>query len=133
MIRFTWPIVFLIIVAAAPGRGDDGRSRALAIAADVERIAGRGPLWPGFDPLRIPLAIYTGERTFLFRHPSPPEGFESVPDASPVAFVFAGRHPRVTANTSAEIGGVVTATLLADDLSAKVSTEGTRLLVRVAP
>jgi len=88
--------------------------RALQIAREVERLAGERSLWPGYDPLAIPLAIYDGERTFLFRHPSAPAGFTTVPDASPKALVHPGRHPAVVSNSSAEIGGTMTATLLAD-------------------
>ncbi|MEZ0472304.1 hypothetical protein [Luteimonas salinilitoris] len=77
--------------APADGSGP-AQERPLA-AADLEREvarlaaehAGEG-LWPGFDPLAVPLAVYDGKRTFLFRHPSPPEGFVPVPDTDPVAF-----------------------------------------------
>lgn len=88
--------------------------RALAVAREVERLATEKSFWPGFDPLVIPLAVFTGEQTYLFRHPSPPDGFTPVSGAQPPAFVFSGRHPAVTSNSSADIGGTVTATLLAD-------------------
>ena len=97
----------------APPAADTGR--AFAIAREVERIAVERTFWPGFDPLSVPLAIYSGGRTYLFRHPSPPEGFAPLPGAEPAVSVFEGRHPAMIANTSMEIGGVVTATLLADD------------------
>ena len=95
-----------------PLAADTGR--AFAIAREVERIAVERTFWPGFDPLSVPLAIYSGDRTYLFRHPSPPEGFAPLPGAGPAILVYDGRHPAVIANTSVEIGGVVTATLLAD-------------------
>ncbi len=84
--------------------------RALAIASEVERL-GTAPLWPGYEPLRIPLAIYTGSATFLFRHPAPPEGFVPAPGRG---HRWQGRHPAATSNSSADIGGTATATLLAD-------------------
>ena len=87
--------------------------RALAVEREVRSIAPDRVLWPRFDPLSIPLAVFTGERTYLFRHPSPPEDFAPLPD-TPAIFVFQGRHPAVTSNTNAEIGGVPTATLLID-------------------
>ncbi len=90
------------------------QGRALSVEREVERLAGRRVLWPGFDPLTIPLAVYTGERTYLFRHPSPPEGFSPVAGTQPGTFAIEGRHPSVTSNSSAEMGGTVTATLLAD-------------------
>lgn len=88
---------------------------AFALERAVQRVArahaGDGALWPGFDPAAVPLAVYDGERTVLFRHPSPPAGFRPDP-ADPAAFVYDGRHEAITANSSAEIGGVQTATVL---------------------
>ena len=75
--------------------------------------AGPDGLWPGFDPLAVPLAVYDGDRTYLFRHPSPPDGFDRVP-VEPGTYAYDGRHPAVTANTNAEVGGVGTATVLLD-------------------
>jgi len=77
------------------------------LAAATE--AGRADLWPGFDPNATPLAIYDGTRTWLFRHPQPPAGFAEV---SPGVWALTGRHLAVNANSSARIGGVMTATLM---------------------
>lgn len=85
---------------------------ALATAREVERIATTRSFWPGFDPLAIPLAIYDGKSTWLFRHPSPPSDFQPSSISSIRSDVRDGRHPAVTANSSADIGGVPTATLL---------------------
>ena len=68
---------------------------ALILAATV---------WPGFAMEKIPVAIYDGKRTTLHGHPSPP------PD-----FPYEGRHPLVDANSSVQIGGVETATVLSPD------------------
>ena len=84
------------------------------IGREVERIAKSRTFWPNFDPLAIPLATYDGKRTWLFRHPNPPPDFEGSPISSIRADIREGRHPAVTANSSAEIGGVMTATLLVD-------------------
>ena len=97
-------------------RGDDGP--AMALEREVERMsasrASGDALWPGFDPLTVPLAVYDGQRTFLFRHPAPPPGFVPVPMGLPATYALTGRHENITANTSADIGGVPTATLLLD-------------------
>ncbi|MDM7915603.1 MAG: hypothetical protein QUU85_10120, partial [Candidatus Eisenbacteria bacterium] len=82
---------------------------AASLEREVERIAaahggGDTALWPGFDPLAVPLAVYDGARTTLFRHPSPPPEFRSLPGSAPPASVFEGRYGAMTANTSAEIG-----------------------------
>lgn len=81
-----------------------------AIMAEADRLAARD-LWPGFNPTTIPVAIYNGEHTLLFRHSAPPEGFQPVPGREGM-WAYAGRHPKVTANTSAELGGLRTATLM---------------------
>jgi hypothetical protein len=81
-----------------------------AIAAGVDAL-GDVDLWPGFDPRAVPLAIFDGERTLLFGHPVPPEGFAPVP-GHPGVFALRGRHPAVTANGSANIAGHPTATVL---------------------
>ena len=96
----------------APARGSE--VAAFALERGVERVAAQaGPdaLWPGFDPLAVPLAVYDGYRTYLFRHPNPPEGFAPV-SGEPGVFAYDGRHEGVIANTSAEIGGVPTATVM---------------------
>ncbi len=85
--------------------------RAFSLAAEVVRLAARRSLWPGFEPRSIPLAVYDGERTHLFRHPDPPAGFVAVRPAGD-AHAYEGRHAAVAANTSADIGGTMTATLL---------------------
>ena len=90
------------------------RDLALAVEGEVKRIAARGSLWPGYDPLAVPLAVYTGGATFLFRHPAPPDGFTPVGGSSREAMEWPGRHPAATSNSSAELGGTVSATLLAD-------------------
>lgn len=88
---------------------------APAIARKVERIAAAQPLWPRFEPLTTPLAIFDGTQTYLFRHPAPPAGF--------TAGIFAGRFPAVTSNSSADIGGVTTATLRADAAGSATATQ----------
>jgi hypothetical protein len=110
-------IVFAVINAAfapphpahaqsSPGKRDD----PLALIAAADRMASQD-LWPGFDPRTIPVAIFDGERTFLFRHPAPPSGFSVLPGA-PGVLVMQGRAEELTANSSAMIGGVRTATLM---------------------
>jgi len=98
--------------SAAATAEDSKDERAFALVSEFDRLA-KDDLWPGFDPQSIPLAIFDGERTFLFRHPAPPQGFQPVAGRDEV-WVFDGRHPTVSANSSAEMGGIETATLLLD-------------------
>ena len=81
---------------------------AVAIARQYEIDASGKSLWPNFQPGQIPIAIFDGARTWLFRHPSPPPEFAPVADM-PGAFSSPGRYSAVTANTSATIAGVLTA------------------------
>jgi hypothetical protein len=85
----------------------------VAVEQELERIAGSGTpgqrFWPGFDPLAIPLALYDGQATWLFRHPHPPAEFGPGQGGARIAD---GRPETLRANTGAEIGGVPTATLL---------------------
>ena len=80
-----------------------------AIMGEVDRLA-KKPLWPGFDPRTTPVAIYDGTRTRFFHHPSPPT------EVTP---------PR--ANTSQELGGVLTATVIVD--RAKSLTEWAAIVI----
>lgn len=127
VLAICWTLVS-IGAGAVAGVAPDAE-RALAVAREVERVAGQRVLWPGYDPMGIPLAIFTGERTYLFRHPSPPQGFAPLSGAEPAAAVFEGRHPGVTSNSSTDMGGVMTATLLADGARA---TRGATELAAIA-
>lgn len=87
-----------------------------AVVAEVDRIAARTALWPGFDPRRVPVEIYDGQTTLLFRHPSPPAEFVSLSSRQGV-WAFAGHHETVTANAPAKLGGVWTATVMLNPAS----------------
>jgi hypothetical protein len=99
-------------VSVAVGQQRTGPTQAdpVAVMQEVDRLAA-GDLWPGFDPREVPVAIYDGERTYLFRHPAPPDGFEPLVD-HPGVWTYAGRHPSVTANRSIELGGALIATVM---------------------
>lgn len=57
-------------------------------------------LWPGWDPLQIPLVLHGGEVAFLIGHPSAPPGYEPAGEAHGRP-VFAGRPlPEMAANTA---------------------------------
>lgn len=107
------PLVLALALAQSPVPPPlPPRSLAFRIDEEVRKLASR-PLWPGFDPARVPLAIFDGEWTSLFRHPNPPPEFRVVPGL-PETAIAAGRHPLVRANTSVAIGEARTATLLLD-------------------
>ncbi len=99
---------------------------AFAIVAESDRLAA-ADLWPAFEPRTIPVAIYDGTRTLLFRHPSPPDGFLPVAGHDRVR-EYAGRHPAVIANSSVELGGVPTGTLIPASSGATARTRAGVLL-----
>ena len=68
-------------------------------------------LWPGFDPRLHPIAIYDGEKTLLLRHPNPPEGFTPLVGQERT-WALEGRHQAMRWNSTASIGGELTATLM---------------------
>ncbi len=82
-----------------------------AFVRALDEAAARG-VWPGFSPSGIPVALFDGEHTILLRHPSPPPEFSPMP-ARPGVLIAKGRHPAVTGNSTREIGGVRTATVIA--------------------
>jgi hypothetical protein len=110
-----------VIIAAAAllalhvlaDQGDDGLRQAVALTDEVRTLALGEAYWPGFDPAGVPLAIYDGKRTYLFRHPAPPAGFGEEAGT----YVWQGRHPSVVANSSAPIGEVTTATVMLESFS----------------
>lgn len=87
-----------------------------AVVSEVDRIASRTTLWPNFDPRRVPVEIYDGQTTLLFRHPAPPTEFVSLSSRRGV-WAFPGRHETVTANAPVKLGGVWTATVMIEPAS----------------
>ncbi len=116
--RFFLLSVALLSCATPRPAAQVAASPAFRLERDVAQVAaahlGADALWPGYDPLAIPLAVFDGDRTFLFRHPTPPDGFAPLPGVSPAGLVVVGRFAAMSANSSAEIGGVATATVLLD-------------------
>jgi hypothetical protein len=100
-------LTILIACLCQPHPAEAEVSEAFALERAVAELAAEAELWPGFDPLGTPLAVFDGTDTYLFRHPAPPEGFAEAGGA----YVFEGRHPAVVANSSAWIGDVATATV----------------------
>ena len=108
--RSIW-IAFILLVSSSShpaAQAAPANDFALRVAAAADSAAQRID-WPGFTPRSIPFALYDGAHTWLFGHP------ESLPEFTPLkegVARFDGRHPAVTANSSTDIGGVVTATVL---------------------
>ena len=97
--------------AQAPQAATQPPPDVFAFVRALDEAASRAA-WPGFDPSAIPVALFDGARTILLRHPSPPPEFSPLP-GRPGVLVAKGRHPAVTSNSTREIGGVRTATVIA--------------------
>lgn len=99
LLQRIWCLGFVAAAAivAPVSTGDSGIALARAVESEVLAIAGGPALWPGFDPRAIPLAVFTGTRTVLFRHPAPPAGFVPLAEAEGVHEAFhvfqRERHP----------------------------------------
>lgn len=98
-------------VTPAPAQPGAPPADAFAFVRALDE-AGARSVWPGFRPSDLPIALYDGEKTLLLRHPSPPPEFKPMPDR-PGVVVAPGRYPAVVSNSTREIGGVRTATVVA--------------------
>jgi len=113
------PLVLSILCAGLPAAAALGASPGIAPGLDldpVELVRSLDPramdgLWPGFDPSRLPIALFDGSRTWLLHHPAPPPEFARDPGRDGV-LVMDGQHPSVVANSGVEMGGVRTATFV---------------------
>jgi hypothetical protein len=106
--------VALVLAAFASVATDAGQAPERDVFAYVQALddAGARQVWPGFNPAEWPIALFDGQRTILLRHPSPPSGFAPLP-GQPGVLVTPGRHEAVVGNSTREIGGVRTATVIA--------------------
>ena len=101
----------LAVGLAATGAGEEGRIvDPFEVVAAFDEAA-KMELWPEFDATAFPIAIYDGERTLLMRHPNPPEEFLPV-DGHEGVWSSPGKHRAMRWNSTADIGGERTATLL---------------------
>lgn len=108
--RVNVALVLAALFISTPAPRRDARE-VFAVIDEVDRIAAAADLWPGFDPRRVPVEIYDGQTTLLFRHPNPPPEFVSLSSRRGV-WAFPGRHQTVTANAPAKLNGVWTATAM---------------------
>jgi hypothetical protein len=117
------------VVAAVETAG--GTRDAVAVAAEADRLAGQGELWPGFDPRQIPMLIYDGERTWLFHVSQPWTGFTAWPD-DPNIFVHPGLHSAVRANTATKVDEMWAAVLMLPTLDMESVTHVAAALIHEA-
>lgn len=127
-------LLCLVLLTHAPPSAAQGEPRAVdvyAVVAEIDRVGASGVLWPGFDPRRVPLALFNGRNTYLFRHPNPPPEFVSLSSRQGV-YAFSGRHESVTANAPAKLGGVLTATAMLAPAARRTVREHAALVIHEA-
>ncbi len=94
------------------------------LAREIERLVAQGELWPGFDPLAIPLVFYDGDDTYLFRYSGVPEGFEEMRVGECDVLVYNGRYPAVIGSSIVEIAGLDALDVVSDDGAVNISGTG---------
>ena len=106
--------VVLVLTALAPVATEAQQAPERDVFAFVRALddAGARHVWPEFNPSEWPIALFDGQQTILLRHPSPPPEFAPMP-GQPGVLVMPERHADVVGNSTREIGGVRTATVIA--------------------
>jgi hypothetical protein len=101
------------------------------VYGEVARLTSEQEVWPGFSISEMPIAIYDGTNTYLFYHPNPPAGFVQNPDREAI-FAYPGRYEAIVANTSMDINGAMTATVMLDSLTTSTTMEAAAVLLHEA-
>jgi hypothetical protein len=91
-----------------------------ALLRTIDDVTAR-QAWPGFRLSDWPIAVFDGTRTLLLHHPTPPPEFTPLPDR-PGVLASAGRYPSVVGNSTVDLAGVRTATIVATPGSDREST-----------
>jgi hypothetical protein len=105
--------------AVVAGVGQAPADDVFALLRTIDDVAAR-QAWPGFQLTDWPLALFDGTRTLLLRHPAPPPEFTPLAGHAGV-LVATGRHPAVASNSTVDLAGVRTATVIATPGSSRES------------
>ena len=95
--------------AGTPPSTSPAPADAPGVLQEADRLAALD-LWPGFDAGSIPVALFDGERTWLYGHPAPPAEYQPVGSGGLLS--RPGRDTLVWANSSVMMSGVRTATVM---------------------
>jgi hypothetical protein len=123
------PALTLLVLLSVPASLAAQGPAAADVIAAYRRMAAHSP-WPGFDAGLVPVAVFDGDTTWLSGHPHPP--LDTFRLAVGGLYAMPGRHPAITANSSAELGGVMTATLLLDRTRSTTATSWAATLTHEA-
>ena len=110
--RVSLPAVILIAAATlAPLARGQSPADAFSLLGSIDDAAARR-VWPGFSLSDLPIALFDGTQTLLLRHPNPPPDFAPL-EGHAAVLAAKGRHPAVAANSTVDLNGVRTATVVA--------------------
>ena len=113
----------LVLACAGTVAARGGQAPAddvFALLRAIDDAAAR-QAWPGFRLTDWPLAVFDGTRTLLLRHPAPPPEFTPLA-GHPGVLAATGRHPAVASNSTVDLAGARTATVIATPTSNREST-----------
>ena len=115
-------LLLTLDAAVAPVAQQPAERDAFAVVRAIDGTRAR-QVWPGFDPAEWPIAVFDGTQTILLRHPTPPSEFTQMPAGAapprgpmpgqPAVFTMRGRYPALLGNSTRDIAGVRTATVIA--------------------
>lgn len=106
-----------LLLFGVPDRGQTAEPRSLMfeLMEEVRRLEA-SPLWPGFEPGGIPVALFDGLNTYLFDFPGEPKGFQPLA-GRPGTLFLKGRHPNVVGNRLIQLDGTWVATSIPQTFS----------------
>jgi hypothetical protein len=110
LLRCLAALTLVAVAAAVPRAGGQQPPDAFSLLRSIDDVAARRA-WPGFALSDPPIALFDGTQTLLLRHPSPPKDFVPL-DAHPGVWAMKGRHPAVASNSTVDLNGVRTATVM---------------------
>lgn len=83
--------ILVAVLAVLAGCAANEAPFALRVESALRELGGSAELWPGFRPAEMPLVLYDGQGTWLFRFPDVPEGYRALTGRDAVHY-REGRH-----------------------------------------
>ncbi len=75
------------------------------VILEIKRISENTYLWPGWNPMSTPMALYGTETAYLIGHPSPPANYEPLEPMAGRSVHKGPRIPEMVANTAWYVAG----------------------------
>jgi hypothetical protein len=109
----TLSVVALVAVTTAlpQTKGQSPAPDVFSLLRSIDDTAAHW-VWPEFRLSDLPIALFDGAQTLLLRHPSPPPEFVPL-EGHPGVLTAKGRYPAVVTNSTVDLNGTRTATVVA--------------------